>query len=333
MNNNLIAVTIGDIKGIGIEIIFKLWKNHKIKNFVVFSDYKYVNKKAKEFKCSKKINIINKKNSFEYKKNKFNIYNFQSSNSTINILNSINYAYKECKLNNFIGMITLPIRKDKIIINLDKKFTGHTEYFERLDKVKYSNMILKINNLIVSTMTTHIPIKDINKVINKKNFIYNKIVALNKSLKIDFNIKDPKILVSGINPHAGENGKIGIEEKKLLIPSIRKCQKNKINVDGPNSADSMLNKINIKKYDCFLFIFHDQALITYKYISQFTGINYTSNLSVIRVSPDHGTAYNLVGTNKFNMKSIMNCFKAVNNINKNRKNNELTKKIIRAKLS
>ena len=95
-------------------------------------------------------------------------------------------------------------------------------------------------------------------------------------------------------------------------------------IDGPYSGDSLLIKKNLKIYNCFIYIFHDQALIPFKYISQFSGVNYTGNLSIIRTSPDHGTAYNLIGNKKVSNKSILNCFKFIKKIHRNRKNNVKT---------
>ena len=126
------------------------------------------------------------------------------------------------------------------------------------------------------------------------------------------------MIISGLNPHAGENGLIGKEEKETINPILSKLRKKGVNIKGPFSADSMLIKKNLNKFDCFIFIYHDQALIPFKYISQFAGVNYTGNLDIIRTSPDHGTAYNLIGTNKYSNKSLINCYKLVNKIYKNR---------------
>ena len=128
----------------------------------------------------------------------------------------------------------------------------------------------------------------------------------------------PKIIISGINPHSGENGQIGNEEKKFIMPIIKKLRKLGISINGPISADSMLIKKNINKYNCFIYIYHDQALIPFKYISQFTGVNYTGNLDIIRTSPDHGTAYDLRGKKNISDTSFLNCFKLIKKIYKNR---------------
>ena len=131
-----------------------------------------------------------------------------------------------------------------------------------------------------------------------------------------------KLIISGLNPHAGENGQIGSEEKKYITPIIKKLKKSGVIIDGPMSADSILINKNLLKYDCFIFIFHDQALIPFKFISKFTGVNYTGNLNIIRTSPDHGTAYDLIKTKKFSNKSFINCYKLINKIYKNRMIND-----------
>ena len=172
-------------------------------------------------------------------------------------------------------------------------------------------MILYHKKVIISPLTTHLEIKKVSSIISNKAYLYEKIYNLHSTLKKDFNIKNPKILLSGLNPHAGENGEIGIEEKKYIKPIISKLQNKGIKIIGPVSADSMLIKKNISYFNCFVFMYHDQALIPFKYISKFSGVNYTGNLDIIRTSPDHGTAYNLINSNEISNKSLINCFKLI----------------------
>ena len=316
---NVIAITIGDINGIGIEILINAWQKNKIINFILFCDVDKLEKYLKKKKIRLKINIIKKgEKNLNLNYNKINIFSYNTKSNIENTYLSLKYAYEFCINKKCIGMITLPLRKDLIKKNINKNFVGHTEYFQKIDKKKYSNMILYNQKIIISPITTHIELKKVSKIISDKFFLSNQIYNINKTLKIDFNISKPKIIISGVNPHSGENGEIGNEEKKIIIPLIKKLKKSGIDIDGPVSADSMLIKKNMNKYDCFIYMFHDQALIPFKYISQFTGVNYTGNLDIIRTSPDHGTAYNLRGSKNISDKSFLNCYKLIKKIYRNR---------------
>tara|TARA_B100001027_G_C16253691_1_gene325764 strand:- start:622 stop:1596 length:975 start_codon:yes stop_codon:yes gene_type:complete len=321
--NNIIAITVGDVKGVGLEILIDSWKKKRIKNFILFTNIRVVSQNLKNKKINNKINIINEKNKYnKYSKDKFNIYSYKADSLEDNTYKSLKFAYKFCIKKICIGMITLPLRKDLIKKKINRNFIGQTEFFQKIDKKKYSNMILFHDKIIISPVTTHIKLKDVSKKVSQKKFLYNQLINLNNTLKIDFNISKPKIVISGLNPHAGENGNIGKEEIFNINPEVKRLRKKGIIIDGPLSPDSILIKNNLKKYNCFVFLFHDQALIPFKYISQFSGVNYTGNLNIIRTSPDHGTAYDLVGTNKISNKSFMNCYKLIKKIYKNRMIND-----------
>ncbi len=330
---NLIAVSVGDLNGIGIELLIKNYKIGRLKQFVLFSNIFLIKKYLKKKNIHLKINQVNiKKNVLNFKIGYLNIYSYKTKNIVHNTYDSIKFAYKECSLNKYIGIITLPIRKDLIKKKIDSKFMGHTEFFEKLDNKKSSNMILYNKKIMVSTITTHIDLKSVHKLIRKENYLYDKILNLNNCLIKDFNIKSPKLIISGLNPHAGENGTIGTEEIDIITPVVKKLLKLRVSISGPFSADSMLNTENIKKYDCFIFIYHDQALIPFKYISKFSGVNYTGNLDIIRTSPDHGTAYGMVGKNNVSDISLINCFKLTKRIYTYRNHDQKSKKIIKSKL-
>jgi len=313
MNNNLIAISIGDIDGIGIEILINLWKKKIVNKFVLFTNKRIFKNYLIKNKNKLNFNVVNLSyDKIEFLNSKFNIFDIDTKNKIDNTYKSIIISYQLCKKNIFSGLITLPLNKELIIKNIDKNFIGQTELLEKIDKQNTSNMVFIYKRLIISPLTTHIKINKITKILSKKDYIFNKIKSINKCLKNDFKINNPKILISGINPHAGEKGKISNDENKILIPEINKIKKQNINIDA------MLTTKNINKYDCFLFVFHDQALIPFKYISKFSGVNFTANLNIIRTSPDHGTAYDLVGKNKAIPHSLINCFNLINKINKNR---------------
>lgn len=315
-NNHLIAVTIGDIDGIGIRILLKEWINKKIKNIVLITNEKIF---LKNIKISiTKINIIHNKIIDNYDKNKLNILSYSTKNKYTNKLDSLKKAYKLTKEKKFIGILTLPINKEKINKYVDKKFIDQTTLFSNLDNKKNNNMIFIYNNKFFIPLTIHIELKYVHKFFQDKNLVIKKIENINKTLINDFKIDKPKIIISGINPHAGENNIISKDENKYLKPKIKILQKNNIKIIGPVSGDSMINKLNLKNYDAFIFAFHDQALIPFKLISNYRGVNFTSNLDIIRVSPSHGTAENLVGKNLASSKGILESIKLIKNIHKNR---------------
>ncbi len=323
--NKYVAITIGDINGIGMDILFKSWKKKQIKKFIVFTNIRIIKNYLKKNNIPDELNLINiKTKNYNFKVNKINIYSFNAKSLEDNTYKSLKFAYNFCKLNICSGIITLPLRKDLIKNKINKSFIGHTEYFQKIDNKKYSNMILFNNKIIVSPITTHIKVNNISKLISRKDYLLNQIVNLNNTLKVDFNIKKPKLIISGLNPHAGENGNIGFEEIKIIKPLISKLKHKGILIDGPFSADSILIKKNLRQYNCFVFIYHDQALIPFKFISKYSGVNYTGNLSIIRTSPDHGTAYDLVGSKNISNKSFLNCFKLIKKIYKNRIINDKT---------
>ena len=315
--SKFIAVTIGDIDGIGINLLVKEWRNNKINNFVIITNLSIFNKLKKI--SNKKINLIkynNKINNFN--KLKLNILNIETKNKYTNVLDSLKKTYDLTKKGLFIGIVTLPLNKKKINVKVDKNFIDQTTFFSNLEKNQHSNMIFLYKKKFFIPLTTHIELKNVYKKFKNNNFLYKKIFNINKTLKNDFNIKKPKLAIAGINPHSGENGLISKDEEKYLIPIIKKLKKNKINIRGPFAGDSIINKSNINEYNAFLFTFHDQALIPFKIISKFEGINYTSNLKIIRISPSHGTATNIINNKIASSKGLINSFKTINLIDKNR---------------
>ena len=317
--NKLIAVTIGDINGIGIKILLKEWKNNNINNFVLFTNLKLIKNYILNNKLNIKINDYSEM--YKFKKNELNIFNIKAKNNYYNSYNSLIETYKYTKKNNFIGIVTLPINKYLITRKINKNFVDQTEFFKKIDNQKINNMLFIYKNKFFTPLTTHIKLSKVSSEFANQKEIYNKIIILEKTLKKDFNVLNPKFIISGINPHSGEGGMIGKDEIKNLIPIIKKLKKNKINITGPKAADTMVNKNSLKKFDCFIFAYHDQALISFKLISNHSGINFTSNLNIIRTSPDHGTAYDLVKKGNFSSNGLLNSFKVLRKIHKKRLSN------------
>ena len=207
------------------------------------------------------------------------------------ILASIDLAVKLAKNGEIAAIVTNPINKD-VIGKKVKNFKGHTEYLAKKDRTNDQLMMMMNKNLKTIPLTTHIAINKVSNEINKKNII-KAIINADVSLRKDFKIKKPRIAVTALNPHAGDGGLIGDDEKVKIIPAINYCKKRKISVEGPLPADSAFIKNNQNKYDIFICMFHDQALIPVKMISFDETVNYTAGLSFVRTSPDHGTGLDI----------------------------------------
>ncbi len=315
LNKQLICVTIGDIEGIGIHLLLREFKNKRLKNFVLITNIDIFNKYIKYPK--NKINLVNEINLQNYNDRKLNIYNFKTKNKNSNTIEALKKAYELTKKGFFIGIITLPLNKYKLRI-VRKKFIDQTSFFSNKENQKYSNMIFYYKKKLFTPLTTHIELKKVHKLFKNKNLMVKKIENLYFTLLNDFKIKQPKMILSGINPHAGENNIISKDDNKYLLPIINQLKKSGIYINGPISGDGIINNENLKKYDAFIFTYHDQALIPFKILSNYKGVNFTSNLNIIRVSPSHGTAENLIGSNNAISKGVINCFNLLKKIHNNR---------------
>ena len=179
-------------------------------------------------------------------------------------------------------------------------------------------MIFYYKNKFFIPLTIHIELKKVHELFKNRIKMIKKIENLYLTLKKDFKIKKPKMILAGINPHAGENDTISRDDNKYLLPIINRLRKKNIFIKGPVSGDGIINKQNLKNYDAFIFTYHDQALIPFKILSNYEGVNFTSGLNIIRVSPSHGTAENLIRSKKVISKGITNSIKLISKIKKNR---------------
>ena len=205
------------------------------------------------------------------------------------------------------ALCTSPINKDVLKSGAHFPYPGHTEFLAHLDNIDTPVMMLACSKLKVVPATIHIPLKDVPCSLSVEG-LSETIKITNKAMKEKFNISEPVIAVSGLNPHAGENGQLGREEKEILIPAIRNLQ-GSINIIGPLSADAMFHPAARAKYDVAITMYHDQALIPLKTIGFEEGVNITLGLSFVRTSPDHGTAFDLAGQNIADETSTINAIK------------------------
>ena len=313
-----ILITAGEPASISSEITIKAitkLKKESNSELILITDPSLIKHEIKNLNKSAKVNILDKKLNFkDYKNNFINIIPIQLSEKTIpGILNKKNsdFVLKSIKMSvDFLlqkkanAVVTNPINKF-IMKSNNFKFNGHTEYLGYLSKFKKKPiMMLESDKLRVVPLTTHIPISSVSKKLNKK-MIIEKINILNNELINIYKIKNPKIYISGLNPHSGDGGKIGKEELTLIYPAIRKLEELGLNVQGPFPGDTLFQKNKIKEYDVAVCMYHDQALIPIKTLYSGNVINITLGLDFIRTSPDHGTALDIAGKKKADPNSLI----------------------------
>ena len=318
-----IIIFSGEPNSINSEIIFKSWRklNNSIKkkiyfisNFDLLSDQfkklKYsielvkVNNFEKSLLSDHKLKIINVDLNF---KNSFAVKNKDTTNY---VLNSLNLMHKFALRKDVKGVINCPINK----YNLEKKKIGVTEFLANKCEVKNDAEVMLLRNkyLSVCPVTTHIDVKDIKKKLKSK-LIIKKINTISNWYKKNLK-KKPSFGILGLNPHNAEL-RPESEEKLVILPTIKKLKQNGINVQGPLVADTLF--INeYKKFDIIVGMYHDQVITPFKTIFKFDAINVTLGLKYLRTSPDHGTAIKLIGKNKANPNSLVECIKFINNSNK-----------------
>jgi len=200
------------------------------------------------------------------------------------------------------SLVTGPISKENII-TINKNFSGHTEYIQKKTNSNDVLMLLGSKKLRVAIATTHVPLKQVAKLITKK-LIINKATILHDELINKFKIKNPRIKLLGLNPHAGEGGKIGTEEKNILEPAVAELKRRNINISMPLSADTAFTKKILKSTDAYLGMYHDQVLPVIKALSFGNTINITLGVPIIRTSVDHGVALDIAGSRMSDTSSL-----------------------------
>ena len=295
----------GDPAGIGPEVTLKaLSKNKKIQNnFILAGDKNLYQDLISQNNLD--LNLIEEDSDEEgviFKhfplKNNVSIGNPDVGNANY-IIDILSHGALGCLKNEFKGLITGPINKE-LINQSGFEFSGHTEFLADIANVKKVVMLLMNKKLKIALLTTHIPLSEVPSKISKKN-LENTISIISDEFENTWKIKNPSICLLGLNPHAGEGGYIGHEEEEILKPFVNSSPKN---VFGPISADTAFIEENINKYDVFLAMYHDQGLPVIKSMGFGNTLNVTMGLPFIRISVDHGTAYEIAGKNKADFSSM-----------------------------
>lgn len=214
-------------------------------------------------------------------------------------------------------LLTAPVNKATIHSELFT-FPGHTEYLETsIGDGNKALMILFNESVRVALATIHLPLSKVAEAITKESLV-EKITIFNDSLVKDFGIVKPRIAVLGLNPHAGDGGLLGTEEKEIILPAVEECREKKIHVFGPYAADGFFGSGNYRKFDGVMAMYHDQGLAPFKTIAGGSGVNFTAGLPYVRTSPDHGTGFDIAGKGTASEVSIREALYAAIDIYRNR---------------
>jgi len=319
---NLI-ITSGDPAGIGLDLCVMLAFKKFLANITIIGNKDAILSRAKQ---QKKNIIFSKRLGSHLGNGELKIINLDyrnpvvpgqlDKNNSLKQLEGLKNSIELCLSKKFDALITLPIHK-KILSSKGNKFSGHTEYIADICNHKGKEVMLLSNKkLNVALATTHISLKDVPRKITQKG-LRTTISTLHNDLRKKFKISCPKITVTGLNPHSGEDGEFGDEEIKIIKPVVSEMQELGISVNGPIPSDTAFTPKIMSKTDCYLAMYHDQGLAPFKALTFGKGVNVTLGLPIIRTSVDHGTGLDIVGSNNIDPSSFFESIKLAISIAKN----------------
>lgn len=325
--NIIVGISIGDLNGIGGEIILKSFEDTRMLELctpVIFANVKILSYLKKNLELTANLHGIDKIDQvLTGKINVLNVWkegvNIEFGKTDENVgkyaVKSFVEATKALKEGNVDVLVTAPINKSNIQSE-EFSFPGHTDYLDQ-ELEGDALMFMVQDSLRVGLLTDHVPINEVAKHLTEE-LIRKKIKTINQSLIQDFGITRPRVAVLGLNPHSGDNGVIGDEEEKVLKPALKKIFDEGTLVFGPFSADGFFGSGQYEKYDAVIATYHDQGLIPFKTLSFGKGVNYTAGLNKVRTSPDHGTGFDIAGKGIADQSSFVEAVYAAIDIFKSR---------------
>lgn len=316
MSNLTIGISCGDINGIGLEVVLKALSEQRAgQKFttIIYGSAKVV-AYHKNILPDQNVQFESINRAEEAIANKINVLNCWQDNINITLgkatdvggkaaYQALQQAVKDLRSGLIDALVTAPINK-KAMQMANFPFPGHTEYITTELKAKESVMLMVSDTLRIGLVTNHLPLRDVAAAVTTER-ILRKLMILNETLHIDFNVGRPTIAVLGLNPHAGDEGAIGEEDEKIIRPAIEQAKAKGVLAFGPFPADGFFGSGQHQKYDAVLAMYHDQGLVPFKALSFGAGVNYTAGLSAVRTSPDHGTAFDIAGKGEADETSFL----------------------------
>lgn len=317
-----VVISCGDVNGIASDIFFKAFSSH------IFHDMQCsiaINEQTAKELCEEWnitfANGVMHVNDHEIQVIPCNHYamhqaGIPTKDSALLAIESLNIALDMVKSGKADAILTLPISKSSLK-NHGWNYSGQTDWLNHEFPASHPIMILFHDSMRIALSTVHIPLKEVSVALTLEK-LNNTIIGVYQSMKCDFAIHEPRIAILGLNPHAGEDGMLGYEEEQILQPAIAQAKEFGIQCEGPFPADGFFSRPTWKEFDVIIAQYHDQGLIPLKLQAQGHGVNFTANLPIIRLSPDHGTAYSIAGTDAVEEHSMVAALQAVRTIATNR---------------
>lgn len=317
-----IAISMGEPAGIGAECLYKAWARRdslKLAPFFVIADPQNLQLQAKALDHSINLAVIEAPSDAPdcfgsalpvlplALKKQVQPGKPDPANAPL-VLESIKMAAQFALDGQAAAVVTLPIHKSTLYQS-GFHFAGHTEYLASLcNSSKPTVMMLEVPGLRVALSTVHLSLRDaIDKI--STSLIINNALTVERALRDMFGIPHPRLAVAALNPHAGENGALGLEEIEIIRPAIDQLRERGLLIDGPHPADTLFHTRAREQYDCALCLYHDQGLIPVKTLDFYGGVNITLGLPIVRTSPDHGTAFDIAGGNRANPASLISALR------------------------
>ncbi|MDE5979740.1 MAG: 4-hydroxythreonine-4-phosphate dehydrogenase PdxA [Muribaculaceae bacterium] len=327
-----VGITHGDFNGIGYEVILKMLDDNRLFELctpIVYGSAKIAANYRKQLSLQGQapVQIKDAENAAEGQAYIINVIGedakvepgHPSAEAGKGAFEALERAVADLRAGKIDVLLTAPVNKSTIHSELFT-FPGHTEYLEAsIGDGNKALMILFNDTVRVALATIHLPISKVAEAITKESLM-EKIRLLNNSLIQDFGIVKPRIAVLGLNPHAGDDGLLGSEEKEIILPAVEESRAKKIHVFGPYAADGFFGSGNFRKFDGILAMYHDQGLAPFKTLAGGSGVNFTAGLPFVRTSPDHGTGFDIAGKGEASPDSIREALYAAIDIYRSRLN-------------
>ena len=328
----LIGITMGDPAGIGPEVIVKALADNSIYGLcwpVVLGDPEILTSALLKCGTRTSLNIISNASEARSTPGKIDLLAVSQLKGKVVIpgkptveggkamVDYILQAVEMTRKGELEAMVTCPISK-VLMHQAGHPYEGHTQLISHLTDTHDYVMMLAGERLRVSLVTIHCPIKEVPSILNQE-LVYKTITITAKALKVDFGFKKPRLAVAALNPHAGESGLFGSEEKEIIIPAIGRASDDGLNVVGPFPADTLFHKAASGQFEAVVAMYHDQGLIPLKLLHFSDAVNVTLGLPIIRTSVDHGTAYDIAGTGQADPSSLKAAIRMAASIVRNRK--------------